>query len=253
MPVNRKLYTSHITQAGSPHYRCPECTGGHYRLVKGSLKSQRTADTKKIENEPWFDAEFDELRFIAMLTCDNDRCGEVAVVAGKGWVDYWHDDEGKRLYEKKFLPYHLQPSPLLIAIPEGCPEDVRKALEFAFLASWSDFAAAGNHIRSTTERILDSLKVRKQITTKKNKRQRYSLHERIETLATSHSEVYDSFMAIKWLGNAASHSNVLTRDGVFDALDILESVLDRLYSEHPAALKLLVRKVNARRGPIPAQ
>jgi len=250
MPVNRKLYTSHLTETGSPHYRCPRCTGGHYRLVKESLKFQRTADTKKIENEQWFDSEYDELRFVAMLTCDNERCGEVAVVAGKGWVDDWHDDDGNHLYQHLFLPYHVQPSPLLISIPEKCPHEVRLELEYAFLSSWSDFAAAGNHIRSATERILDSLKVLKQIVNRKNKRQRLSLHDRIERIKESHPDVYECFMAIKWLGNAASHSSVLTRDSVFDALDILESVMERVYSKHPAALKLLVRQVIARRGPM---
>ncbi|MGJ7916367.1 DUF4145 domain-containing protein [Massilia sp. LXY-6] len=248
MPVNRKLYTSHITYDASPHYPCPRCGGGHYRLVKDSLKAQRTADVRAVEDEEWFDAEHDETRFVAILECDNARCKEAAVVAGKGWVEEWHD-EYERHYTSIFLPYYILPSPRMISIPTKCPREVITELDHAFVASWHDFAAAGNHIRSATERVLDSLKVPKQILNVKRKRVPILLHNRIQKLEKTHPEVHDYLMAIKWLGNAASHSSALTRDDVFDALDIFETVLDKVYSTHTAKIRRLVNAVIANRGP----
>lgn len=249
MPVNRKLYKSHLTVDESPHWPCPKCGGGHYRLIKDSLHKRRTADARAVEKEEWFDAEHDETRFTALLECDNGNCREVATVAGKGWVEQWHGDFDESYYRDIFLPSFVSPSPAMITIPPKCPANVVEELERAFIASWSDFAAAGNHLRSVAERILDSLKVPKLITTARKTRQRLMLHNRIQRIEKTHPEVHDYLMAIKWLGNAGSHSNVLTREAVFDSMDILEAVMDKIYSKHPAALQVLVKKVIARRGP----
>lgn len=210
---------------------------------------RRIAAASEIQDEEWFDASIDERRFVAMVECDNVRCQETASVAGKGWVDEWVD-RGERYYRNIFLPDFVRPSPRLIVIPSQCPPEIRTELDYAFVASWGDFAGAANHIRTATERLLDSLKIPKQVINAKRKRTPIVLHNRIQKLEKTHPVVHDYLMAIKLLGNAGSHTDTLTRDDVFDALDIFESVLDTVYSRHAATLRRLVKKVIARRGPV---
>ena len=48
-------------------------------------------------------------------------------------------------------------------------------------------------------------------------------------------------------GNSAEHR--ASSDDVFDGLDILERVLQDMYSEHPKELTKTVRRINKRKGP----
>ncbi|QEH36352.1 hypothetical protein OJF2_49130 [Aquisphaera giovannonii] len=57
-------------------------------------------------------------------------------------------------------------------------------------------------------------------------------------------------MAVKNLGNAGSHpGDKVTHDDVFDGFDILERVLEDMYSEHPGELAKAVKEINRRKGP----
>jgi hypothetical protein len=221
-------------------------------LERDSLKSSFTAATERVSKEEGFDFDWVETRFIALLKCDNKNCCEVATVAGKGHVEEWPDEELRRMdYGNVFAPTYVTPSPALITLPLRCPTTVTQELLMSFVASWSDYAAAGNHIRTAAELLLDALKINKTKANGHGKRQRLSLHNRIVSIKISHQEVHDSLLAIKWLGNASSHAGELTREVVFDALDIFESVLASLYSDHPRKIKDLVIAVNKRKGPPP--
>jgi hypothetical protein len=79
--------------------------------------------------------------------------------------------------------------------------------------------------------------------------QRISLHERIGILKLRAASVVDALLAIKWVGNAGSHLGQLTRDDVFDAFDILETVLDDLFVRNRATTQKLIRDINKRKGP----
>lgn len=59
----------------------------------------------------------------------------------------------------------------------------------------------------------------------------------------------DALLAIKWLGNAGAHDAEMARDTVYDALDILELVLKKLYMEDHKHVERLVKAVNKRKGP----
>lgn len=250
MPVDRNLYSKSITKEGAPNWPCPRCRGGHFRLVPDSLVSSWTGDTRASSSDESFDPSWVELRFGAMLKCDNHRCSEIAVVAGTGMVAERPDEYmGNMSYEDVFSPKYFLPSPRLIDIPVNAPAKVVSELEQAFVASWSDYASAGNRIRAAIERLLDSLRVQRLTVNVKGKREPINLHNRISKIKGKHTAAHDSLIAIKWIGNAGSHSNALTREAVFDALDIFESVLAGLYSKHPSVITRLVKSVNARKGP----
>lgn len=248
MPVDRKLYTQTISKETAPNWPCPRCGGGHLRLIPESLSKCWTGDTQEASSHEFFDAEWVELRFVAMLKCDNSKCQEPSVVSGTGRVEEWPSEDGM-FYKELFTPSHISPSPKLIAMPLNTPKPVVEELEQAFIASWSDFSSAGNRIRVAVERLMDSLKIPKTTVNKNNKRTALSLHSRIEKIKDKYPNTHELLLAIKWLGNAGSHSTVLTHEAVFDALDIFEVVLNELYSTHTSTIKTLAKQVNSRKGP----
>lgn len=246
MPVNRELYAQKITKGGAPNWPCPRCGGGHLRLINDSLSSCMAGDTYEESSEMHFEPEMAILRFVAILKCDNDRCRESSVVAGTGYVEDWSYEVQD--YREFFVPDYICPSPRLITIPSSSPASVTKELEQAFTASWGDYSSAGNRIRAAVERLMDDLNIPK-TTIAKGKRKPLTLHSRIDKAQKKVPRLHESLLAIKWLGNAGSHSTALTQKDVFDALDIFEIVLDELYSQHSSTIEALVKRVNRRKGP----
>ncbi len=250
MPIDRKLFSRCITANGAPDWKCPTCSAGYLRLEKDTLKHSWSAESKQASSHEAFGPEWVVSRFILLLKCDNVKCSEVVTVSGSGRVAEYPDERMEHLdYVDEFFPSYVLPSPTLINIPTRTPDKVVAELKEAFVASWGDFSAAGNHVRAATEFVLDDLRIRRTTKTIHGKRSYLSLHSRIDGIRQKYPAVHSSLIAVKWLGNAGSHAGALTRKSVFDALDIFESVLEELYSDHPKALKKLVATVNQRKGP----
>lgn len=248
MPVDRDLTQAKISNEKAPPWKCPSCRGGILRLDRDSLRFDRTSIAHAESKEDYFGPEHDATRFVALLKCDSRECLETAAVAGTGEVREAPDWEAQKMnYYEEFTPTYLAPSPRLISVPDDCPAPVVVQLNLAFVASWGDPSGAGNRIRIAVERLLDAMRVLKVAHGKQ--RRRLTLHSRIERLEHKHPEIFHLLMAIKWLGNAGSHSDVLTRPQIFDALDIFEEVLERLYSTRRAKLANLVAEINRRKGP----
>lgn len=254
MPVDRKLHRKAITKAGAPPWICPTCAAAMLRLDNDSLKFSMTGESFQSSDQDWFDAQHVVYRFTALLRCANESCKEAVVVAGRGELEEHPDDRMESLvYEETFFPQYFNPSPALISIPSRCPDAVQVQLHSAFIASWSDFASSANRIRVAAEQLLDAMRIPKTITTSNGTRRSISLHKRIESMPVRYTTVRDSLLAIKWLGNSGSHEAELSQDAVYDALDIFETVLTEIYSEHPRRIKRLVATVNKRRGPLPVR
>ncbi len=220
------------------------------RLNTSSLAYAMSSESARASDEEWFDHRHVEYRFTALLKCDNIACGEVVPIAGLGEVEEIPDERMEHFeYADQFFPTYFHPSPILISIPTTCPAPVREQLHASFSASWTDANSAANRIRVAVESLLDALRIPRTRKGKNGRRQRYSLHERIESLPPHRAEIKDLLLAIKWLGNHGTHETTLTQESVYDALDIFEVVLTNLYSEHPRRIQQLVKSVNKRRGP----
>lgn len=250
MPVDRKLASAPLTDANTPQWRCPTCNAGHFRLLDDSLKHELEGPLQLVWHEEWFDADHAKYRFSALLRCTNDACKEVASVAG--WGDAWEYEDyelNERCIQERFYPTYFNPSPPLVEIPHGCPEDVGVQLRRAFTASWDEPGAAAGRVRIATELLLTHLKVRKTLAKRGGGRARLNLHTRIEALPAKHAEVREALLAIKWLGNAGAHEAEMSRDTVYDAFDIIELILRKLFSKEHVAVERLVKAVNKRKGP----
>ncbi len=251
MPVDRKLAAESISNEACPAWKCPSCEAGLFRLEKDTLHYQLEGHLELVWREDWFDPATDaKYRFTALLRCTNDRCLEVASVAGHGTSFEDPDEEANRMdYAEEFFPTYFNPSPPLIDVPPACPVDVAAQLKRAFVASWDEPGAAAGRVRIATELLLTHLKVARTKPKRGGGRTRLNLHQRIEVLPAKHADVRDALLAIKWLGNAGAHEAEMSRDTVYDAFDILELVLRKLYSKDHEAVERLVKAVNKRKGP----
>ena len=76
------------------------------------------------------------------------------------------------------------------------------------------------------------------------------MHKRIDLIPEKHKAIKDFCYAIKWLGNAGSHSDkIITLDDVMDAYEIMDEVLRELFEEKQEHIKKLVKTINKKKGP----
>lgn len=225
------------------------CHGGHLRIRPNSISYQATAGSIKASAHEAHEPEWDTLMGVAIVVCDNQKCKEAAAIVAEGkWYQDVNCDTQHLDYTAYFVPTHFCPSPPLIEVPANCPEAAHAEIKLAFVSSWGDPAAAANHIRTAVERLLDARRINKMITRSTGKK-RMPLHDRIELLKTSEPDAYAALMAIKWLGNAGTHTDDLSREDVFKAFDILEVALHNLYIRHAKKIGRLIALINTHKGP----
>ena len=78
------------------------------------------------------------------------------------------------------------------------------------------------------------------------------LHERINLLPPKYHDIQELFTAVKWLGNAGSHSGAtVSSDDVLDAYELMEHLLTEIFDEERKKnLKALAQNINKNKGPI---
>nr|WP_251071164.1 DUF4145 domain-containing protein [Shewanella sp. NKUCC01_JLK] len=170
-----------------------------------------------------------------------------------GFVDWdiEHDEHGypEQVYGDFFKPLFFHPHLKLISVPESTPDEVKKKLNDSFQLFFSSPPAASNHVRAAIESVLNNLNVIR-YRVSNGKRRLINLHQRIDLLPTKYDELKELLIAVKWLGNAGSHSGKeLTTDDVMDAYEIMEHILSEIYDSKSAKLKALAKKVNKAKGP----
>lgn len=268
MPIDRKLWQAEISADHVPNWPCPGCGAASLTMVKDSFHTIIDGNTSRHRDDPDFEHEFTTGRFVCLLECSKPRCQESCAVSGN------HDitqggEYGEHLYATG-RPKSINPPPPLIQIPRACPEAIRAEVVAAFSLFWSDYASCLNRIRNALELVLTDLGVSRGIMAAKKpkpgspppapgapppkkKLTRLSLHQRIERLAKDKprlKDICERMMAVKHLGNAGSHPGVnVEADDVFDGFNILERVLQDMYSEHPGELARVVKQINQRKGP----
>jgi hypothetical protein len=134
-----------------------------------------------------------------------------------------------------FSAKSCHPMPEIFEVPHKCPDDVTEELRAAFALFWSQHAACAGRIRVALERLMNHLGVAKRKKDKNGKFFDLSLHGRIDEFARSEPVIGPQLMALKWLGNAGSHSNrEVGRDDLLDAFEILEHALGEIIDKRSA-------------------
>ena len=187
------------------------------------------------------------MRFCGILKCNNKNCQESASISGTGVVAEevgYEFGQPERNFVEYFKPEYCFPPPAIFKIPEKTPEDVAIEIIQSFSIFFSQPSSAGNKIRTCIEKLLDHQRIKKITLNRRRKRVRLSLHQRIIEYGHKNSDLSKNILAIKWIGNSASHTRGLDIDDIFDAYDLLSHVLTEIYDNRSHHIKRITEKRN---------
>lgn len=236
-----------------PEWMCPTCNKGLLHLNKPEHHiSQWTAYRHKIQSSFDFNPEHVEERGVFSLQCQNARCKETVCVTASGKMKRYLDERQQEPdSDIRFVPSYFDPPLHFFQISENVPEDVRAAILEAFALVWAHPDSAGNAIRRSVENLLSHLESTMQGGLSKGETT-LSLAKRIKKFGKRDGcqESSDRLSALKWLGNAGSHSGEeLSKQDVLDCFEILDSTLELLFCEDEQNVKKKVSQIIERKGP----
>lgn len=190
--------------------------------------------------------------FTGTLRCDNADCRAELSIAGRYGYQWDFDDEQRlpRLTHQYWVEYVNPPLRLFVPpsrTPKAVADEIRAAGQLLFINP----SAAGNRLRFAVEELLTAFRVpRTELVTRTTgkKRQSVQLHRRITVFSKTHPDIAKVLLAVKWIGNAASHGQTLTVADVVLCGTVLQAALNALYDRSDADLERLVRGINGRKG-----
>ncbi|MCK4738519.1 MAG: DUF4145 domain-containing protein [Deltaproteobacteria bacterium] len=252
--MDRKIYSSSFTQSDVLSWQCPTCSKSLLEIRKDSFKSEQTGTSRKYYDEvaDW-DPEWTRYVYSCLLDCTNRACNEVVASSGVGGVGIAPVFKQRVLqdieYDDFFTPKYFSPHLKIFDFSSATPKEISVELETSFELFFCDPPSAANHVRIAIENLLTHLGI-KRFNIENKKYKPVVLHNRIELLPSKYGHLKDLFLAMKWLGNAGSHSGkTLTTDDVLDSYEIMEEVLRELFEKKQKKIKTLAKKINKKKGP----
>ncbi|ACV25490.1 DUF4145 domain-containing protein [Kangiella koreensis] len=245
--MNRDRYIGPFNRTSLPAWRCPSCAEGSLKLVPKSLFIKETVRSLSYHRHENWEPDWTEANYSALLKCFH--CDEHVFSVGKTQPVEAYDDEHGLYLESALKPLYFQPPIQIIPIPDECPHDVKTELISASSLFWSDLSASANRIRTALELILTHKKINKTKLTNSRKRRILSLHERIELFKVKDPQLAEIMLAVKWLGNAGSHTGSLNTNNVLEAFELLDHVIEHLFVKKLKRLRELTKGINKKKGP----
>lgn len=251
--MDRRLYKLPFRKDRIPRWVCPTCGKGILNPISDTFKSFEAATSRKKRGSMDWDPLEIEYIYSCLLVCLNEGCKEVLVNSGEGFVDVdvEYDENGQpdQNYFDYYRPKYFYPHLKLFSLPKNTPKDVVEEINQSFELIFCNPPSASNHIRIALENLLTHMKV-KRYENKNRKKIFLNLHKRIDLIPTKLQALKEFFLALKWLGNAGSHSNKkISFDDVMDAYEIMDEVLRELFEEKQKHIKKLVMTINKKKGP----
>lgn len=235
-----------MSDKSAPAWPCPICNKGVYTLIPTTLVRKETIPSKRRKG-PNSPAEEIEYTFTTWIQCSH--CGQEAVVSGVGGVEDDFDFDNKRMvWTRYYLPRFCSPMPDIFDIPKRCPETIKNELRAGFALFWLDEGAAANRLRTSLERLMDHLGVKKRIINAKRKYQPIKLHDRIDIFSKKEPSLGEQLMSLKWLGNTGSHEGKVQKNDLLAAYEIMEHVLNETIDKHSAKIKKLAKELTKKHG-----
>ena len=245
-----------------PKWDCPTCVNSKLELVSNSFERNETV-TSRIETKglPIQECIYEyNCRF--SLVCQNEDCREIVYCIGHGQgevVVHGSREEAVQVFEEAYTPLFFVPNLTIFPIPNATPEKVVDLLNHSFSLFYANPYASANQVRRATEVLLTEQGVNRFTLSKqpdqktgKRKRKELSLHQRIEKFRKQNKnlELEKLLIAIKHLGNTGSHtSKELVHDDVLDSYELMEYVLNFLYSKTDSVISK-AQKINKSKGPV---
>ncbi|QPB31309.1 DUF4145 domain-containing protein [Citrobacter amalonaticus] len=222
---------------------CPECGQKTLQIIKESWAVNETLGSSRASCEIWFEPEMHESIFSCMAQCSRSQCGEVVACTGKsGWEQQgWNQETLNDEYYQWFKPKTFFPALHPFELPDKCPQEITEPLQASFSIFLMQPSAAANLIRISVERMLTAMGV----VERNEKGKRIVLHTRLEMLPDLYQTFTGPLMAIKFLGNAGSHTydGVKTED-IEDAFKIMEYVVNDLFSGRKESVEVLTKRLS---------
>lgn len=253
--MDRTVFKLPFTATGATKYPCPTCAKGYLMISEHFFMEKETKDSiEGRKHDGDWDAERDgSIVYSGIFECSNIVCKDVVSSSGMGRIEeeFYYDEKGltARDYVNYFMPVVFYPHLKPFYCPKNTPENVSKEIDKSFALIFIDPPSAANHIRVALEHLLTHLKI-KRFTTKDKKKSFIPLHNRIMLLPHKYDSVKDIFLAIKWLGNAGSHSNkTVTLDDVLDSYELTIELLDEIFSKRRESANSMAKQINKKKGP----
>jgi len=256
MAIDRNIWKGNLTPTGKINWPCPSCNLPRLKLVPDSLHKIESRASLLEHDEGSWEPDFISGRFICLLKCED--CNESLAIVGDWWIDegeVWNEEisDVDFDYFDTFKPSFVSVPPPIIELPKTLPDDVKEQLTKSFQMFWTDAESCANRVRASVEKLLDHLKIRRKRIAKSGKRVALSLHERIEDFKSKDNSLGENLMAVKWLGNAGSHSSSIQKDDLLDGYEILEHVLSEIYTQRTKRIATITKQINRKRRPRSAQ
>ena len=150
-----------LPQKQVPAFRCPTCNKGTLAPVKDGLRMTEFGLSKRARGHNDWEPEWVEQRFSLLLACTVATCRELVVVSGDTVVEEEDDEEFGRAWASHLRPRSMYPAPYVIEVADEVPKAVVNELQQSFQLFWADLNAAANRMRTSLERALDVLGVKK--------------------------------------------------------------------------------------------
>ena len=249
--MDRKIYLSPFHKTSQPEWVCPICNRGILKGKKDSFIRIEHKESAVAHRHPDWEPEWITYSYSCQFVCTNSKCEETVFNVGTGTVEQeidYSDEQGYyQTYFDLFTPTYFVPHLNLFQISPTTPRNIRDAINKSFELFFANPSAAANQLRIALEHLLDHLKV-KTYETSKGKRYLLSLHKRIGLMPKKVSELKDLFLAIKWLGNDASHIEGVNKNDVLDAYEIFEEILEDIFGKKRKEIRKLAKRINKQRG-----
>ncbi|EKQ6529102.1 DUF4145 domain-containing protein [Enterobacter ludwigii] len=244
MPVHK--ISASFGQDMKVEWPCPACGQKTLQIDKESFHQNLSLESKRMEEEEWFEPEMVSTIFNCMTHCSRVSCGEVVACVGRGGLDQdWNGDTHQLECYPWYKPLCFIPSLHPFVIPEKCPDEITDPLMASFSVFLSQPGSAANLIRISVERMLTAIGVPE----RDNKQKRINLHQRIDLLDGQYTPYKNTLMAIKFLGNAGSHTyDEVKTDDIEAAFEIMEYVMNDLFSGRKESIDVLTRRLHSKFG-----
>ena len=252
MGIDRKIFKASFKQDELTNWNCPTCGKGFLKVNKSTFRHEETRDSvgRRDLGDEWY-PEWIEYVYSCLMECNNPDCKEIVSSLGVGSTGelICGEDIPHPSYEDCFIPKFFSPPLNIFDYQDSIPEEVKGELKKSFTLFFCDPDSSANHIRIALEHLLTHMDIEDHVI--KNGEEHYmSLHCRIQKLPEEYEDIKKIFEAIKWLGNAGSHSSKsVSTDDALDAYDLMEHLLVKVFGDESKEMQELAENINKNKGP----
>jgi hypothetical protein len=246
MSVDITLWQETFAQDRFPPLRCPTCQKGTLALVKDGLKVIETGASKLARGRSDWEPDWIEERFSSFLICSHSTCRDLVVVSGDTVIVEEDDEEYGRRLASHLRPRSMFPAPYIIELVPEVPSSVRGELEQSFQLFWADLNSSANRLRTSLERVLDEIGIKKYNRT--GRRVSLPLANRITLFESVYGNDFSAiFNGLRHVGNLGTHANV-SRVALLTAYKVYEHALTELFGRRGKKIEQLSKKLVKSKG-----